>query len=190
MTVDEFVERDALNLGAHGIFLQTTHPSPLDTLVQLQVRLASGQQIVGGLGRVVWTRDVTQASAGRAPGMGIKFVKLDERSRAFVNNLVSATEEAGRVYEEEAEQTATVDEAPLAAQRIAARRTTPRPSASPSADASLLERIPFLRRPDSSAPGPRSTPPARPPERAPSSIPSPPSSARSTGRLVPRDPRS
>jgi hypothetical protein len=32
MTVDEFIERDALNVGARGIYLQTAHPSPLDTL--------------------------------------------------------------------------------------------------------------------------------------------------------------
>jgi len=125
MTVDEFIEHEALNIGAHGIYVPTAQPAPLDTLVQLQVRLASGQQIVAGLGRVVWARDVTQASAGRAPGMGVKFVKLDERSRAFVSNLVTATQEAGRAYEEEAEQTVTVDEPPLAAQRIAGRKTTP-----------------------------------------------------------------
>src|ERR1700677_2586362 len=91
-TVDEFVEREALNVGAQGIYLQTGQPSPLDTLVQLQVRLASGQQIIAGLGRVVWTRDAAQASAGRPPGMGVKFVKLDERSRAFVSSLVIAAQ--------------------------------------------------------------------------------------------------
>jgi uncharacterized protein (TIGR02266 family) len=194
MTVDEFIEHEAHNVSAQGIYLQTAHPSPLDTLVQLQVRLTSGQHIIAGIGRVVWRRDVAQVSAGRAPGMGVKFVKLDERSRAFVSHLVTETKEAGRAYEEEAEQTATLDEAPPAAQWIAAKKTTSRPPAAPSADASLIERIRSLRRPgaESSAPPPKLTPPSRPAvERPPSSIPSAPAPpARSTGRPVPRDPRS
>jgi uncharacterized protein (TIGR02266 family) len=193
VTVDEFIDHHAVNVSAQGIFVQTERPSLLDTLVQLQVRLATGQTIIAGLGRVVWTRDASQATVGPAAGMGVKFVKLDERSRAFVGNLVIATEEAGRAYEEEAEQSsAAADEPPLAAQRIAARRTTPRPSALASTDASLLNRIPFLRKPnlEASAPRPGSSPSSRPPERPPSSIPAPTSPTRSTGRPVPRDPRS
>jgi uncharacterized protein (TIGR02266 family) len=187
-TVDEFVERHATNVGSQGIFLPLDHASPAGTLVQLQVQLANGQTVIAGLGRVVWTRYAAQASAGRAAGMGVKFVKLDERSRAFVGNLAAGTQDAGRAYDEEAEQTpATADDPPLAAQRIAASRTPPRPFAPPSAEASLLGRIPFLRKPtpESAAP-PRSTPPSRPP----SSIPSATSPTRPTGRPVPRDPRS
>jgi|HubBroStandDraft_2_1064218.scaffolds.fasta_scaffold04729_6 uncharacterized protein (TIGR02266 family) len=201
-TVDEFVERHAVNVSSLGIYLPTDRPSPLDTLVQLQLQLTGGHTIIAGLGRVVWTRDAAQATATRAPGMGVKFVKLDERSRVFVRNLVDGTQDAGRAYDEEAEQTAaTADEPPLAAQRIAARRTPPRPFASATSDASLLGRIPFLRKPgaDSSVPPPRSTPSSRPPvERSPSSIPSPRSPTTpptttpimTTGRPLPRDPRS
>src|SRR5580698_2366261 len=86
VTIDEFIDHHAVDVSAHGIFVQTERPSLLDTLVQLQVRLATGQTIIAGLGRVVWRRDASQATVGRAPGMGVKFVKLDERSRAFVGN--------------------------------------------------------------------------------------------------------
>jgi uncharacterized protein (TIGR02266 family) len=188
VTIDEFIDHHAVDVGAHGIYVQTERPSPLETLVQLQVRLATGQTIIAGLGRVVWARSAHQATVGRAAGMGVKFVKLDERSRAFVNNLVVAADDAGRAFEEEAEQTSsTADDPPLAAQRIAAKRTTPRPSAMPSGDSSLLSRIPFLRRPNFESSSPRPDPPSRPPvERSPSSAPSP---TTPSGRPIPRDPR-
>ncbi len=103
-TLGEFIDRHARDVGARGIFLRTTSPSPLDTLVQLEIQLASGQTVLSGLGRVVWRRDAIQATADRAAGMGVKFVKLDERSRAFVGGLVTARAEAGQAYEAEADR--------------------------------------------------------------------------------------
>jgi uncharacterized protein (TIGR02266 family) len=173
---DEFIERHAQDVGAHGIYLKTERPSPLDTLVQLQIELTTGQSVIAGLGRVVWTRDTFHATADRPAGMGVKFVKIDERSRAFLGYLVTTRPEAGRAFEEEAEQTsASADEPPLAAQRIAARKTTPRPSVSPTADSSLLGRLPFLRKPGSASsnPPPRSTPPQSTSSRPPAAPTSP-----------------
>jgi hypothetical protein len=44
--------------------------------------------VMQGVGRVVWKRDASGASPDAPAGMGVKFIKLDEESKAVIDRLV------------------------------------------------------------------------------------------------------
>lgn len=128
-TVDEFVERHALDVNRSGIYLQTAHPLPIGTKLKIEIRIASGQTVLVAFGRVVWKRDGTRASAVRPPGMGVRFIKLDEPSTKLLDELVSARPDAGLAYEEGLE-TESAD-VPRAVARLEGSKVGRRPLRSP-----------------------------------------------------------
>jgi molecular chaperone DnaK len=76
-SVDEFVERYALNLSRGGIFVRTVEPQPAGTELSLDVVLESGDRVIRGRGVVRWTTPPSApGEPRRAPGMGIKFTDL------------------------------------------------------------------------------------------------------------------
>jgi len=113
-TVDEFIENHSHDVSKGGIFIKTSTPFAQGTLLKFEIRLAGDQAVIAGVGRVVWKREPSQASAERPGGMGVKFIKIDENSRAVIDRLVSAKEDAGSAFTSELKE-------PLAALR---ERTT------------------------------------------------------------------
>ncbi len=105
-TVDEFIEKYALDVSPRGIHVNIAKPLPVGTLVKLEIRLASEQMVIKGAGRVVWTRDRAQGTSTQPAGLWIKFLQIDEPSKAFIETLASARADAGLAYEEHAEQEA------------------------------------------------------------------------------------
>ena len=86
-TVDDFVEHHSDNVSRGGIFIKTTSPFPPGTLLKFEIRIADDEAVLAGVGRVVWKRD--EAAADDEPaGMGVKFIKLDEKSRALISRLI------------------------------------------------------------------------------------------------------
>ena len=67
-TVDEMTERFAPNVGRSGLFLPTRSMQPLGTEVKFELRLASDQPVLVGLGRVKSVRepDPAQPDDGNA----------------------------------------------------------------------------------------------------------------------------
>ena len=98
-TVEEFIDRHALDVGWSGIYLKTEYPLPIGTLLKFEVQLAGGQVALAGIGRVVWTRAGARANAVQPPGMGVKFIEMDEPSTKLLDELVSARPEAGLAFE-------------------------------------------------------------------------------------------
>jgi molecular chaperone DnaK len=93
-SLDEFVERYALNISRGGIFVRTRDPRPVGTPVLLDLQLATGERVIRGRGVVA--RITTPSAPGephREPGVGIRFVELDSASRSLVD-LVVATQPA------------------------------------------------------------------------------------------------
>jgi uncharacterized protein (TIGR02266 family) len=124
-TVDEFIENHALDVSRGGIYIKTGNPFPPGTLLKFEIRLASDQAVIAGVGRVVWKRDAGTATAERPAGMGVKFIKIDEPSKSVIDKLVSARADAGRAFESEAEGPSTVEEpAPKVAAPAAAPAIT------------------------------------------------------------------
>ena len=129
-TVDEFIENHAHDVSRGGIYIKTGSPFPPGTLLKFEIRLASDQAVITGVGRVVWKRDTTQGTGERPAGMGVKFIKIDDPSKTVIDRLVNSRSDAGRSYESESE---VVDRRRPGSRGASRRRTRPVRQASRSA---------------------------------------------------------
>src|SRR5258708_5115075 len=120
-TVDEFIENHAHDVSRGGIYIKTANPFPSGTLLKFEIRLASDQAVIAGVGRVVWKRDAGASSGERPAGMGVKFIKIDEPSKVVIDKLMNTRSDAGIAFE-------STDEQPPA---MAPRATKPTPPARP-----------------------------------------------------------
>jgi uncharacterized protein (TIGR02266 family) len=135
-TVDEFIENHAHDVSRGGIYIKTGSPFPAGTLLKFEVRLASDQAVITGVGRVVWKRDTALGTAERPAGMGVKFIKIDDPSKAVIDKLVNTRADAGKTYEAEVEATSPpATDRPLAvappqvAASVASKAPPPPPAA-------------------------------------------------------------
>jgi len=97
-SVDEFVERFAVNMSRGGLFIRTRDPRPVGTLLALEIRLQTGETVIRAQGVVRWVQKPEGGTPARpplAPGMGIQFTQLDEASRSVVDRMVSLREKRG-----------------------------------------------------------------------------------------------
>jgi molecular chaperone DnaK len=174
-SIDEFVERFALNISRGGIFVRTLEQRPAGSEVSLDVMLGTGEHVIRGRGEVAWT---TAPSApgepDRQPGMGIRFLSLDPESRALVDLVVATRGSAGRSDEpprppddqiEELDFDVESEEPPPAPAPEPAAPPPPPPAAAPAA-------APAPARPPAAAPA--APGPARPPPADRSPVPVPP----------------
>ncbi len=106
-TVDEFIDNHAHDVSRGGIYIKTSSPFPPGTLLKFEIRLASDLAVIAGVGRVVWKRDPSQSVSEQPAGMGVKFIKLDDPSRAVIDKLVNTKADAGKAYESTAEAPST-----------------------------------------------------------------------------------
>ena len=97
-SVDEFVERFAVNMSRGGMFIRTREPRPAGTQLNIEIRIQTGETVLRALGVVRWVQAPDAASGGRpalAPGMGVQFTKLDDASAALVERMVAVREKRG-----------------------------------------------------------------------------------------------
>ena len=97
-TVDEFIENHSHDVSRGGLYIKTSTPFAQGTLLKFEIRLSSDQPVIAGVGRVVWKREPSQAATDRPAGMGVKFIKIDDRSRALIERLVTTKEGAGSAF--------------------------------------------------------------------------------------------
>ena len=156
-SVDEFVERFSVNMSRGGLFIRTREPRPVGTLLNLEIRLQSGEAVIRAQGVVRWVQAPDAATQGKplAPGMGVQFTKLDDASRAVVDRMVAVREKRGAAP--------GASSAPPVAPRPAA---TPPPTRTPAPPARAVPPAPADARPRP-PPGPAATPPPLPPPTAP-----------------------
>jgi molecular chaperone DnaK len=96
-SVDEFIERYALNISRGGVFVRTRDPTPAGTPVAFDLQLQSGEHVIRGRGVVAWTTPPSApGEPPRAPGMGIRFTQLDHESRALVDLVVATRGAEGK----------------------------------------------------------------------------------------------
>ncbi|MFO0671742.1 MAG: TIGR02266 family protein [Polyangiaceae bacterium] len=97
-TVDEFIDNHSHDVSRGGLFIKTSTPFAQGTLLKFEIRLSSDQPVIAGVGRVVWKREPSQAAGERPAGMGVKFIKIDDRSRALIERLVTTKSDAGAAF--------------------------------------------------------------------------------------------
>lgn len=82
--VDQFKREHATSLSETGMFLRSTEPLEVGTVLFVSFSLMHGKPLIQGLAKVV--RVV--APPDEHAGMGVAFVELDEASRAFIARVV------------------------------------------------------------------------------------------------------
>ena len=86
-TVDDFIEQFGADVSRGGIFIKTKKPLETGALLKFEFQLQGGAAVIHGVGRVAWRRLEEQARTDLPAGMGIKFIKLDEQSRAVIDRI-------------------------------------------------------------------------------------------------------
>lgn len=97
-TVEDFVARYAADFSHDGVFVKTRSPFAIDTSLRFEFQLKDGSTVLGGRGRVSWTRDADDGPT-RAAGMGIAFGEMADQARIVLDRLVLARGERPSRFE-------------------------------------------------------------------------------------------
>ncbi len=88
-TLDQFIERYAVDVSQGGIFIRTKEPQPVGTQMKFEFQLRDGAPLIGGEGTVVWIREPDPARPAVAPGMGVRFDRLAEGSPVVLERILN-----------------------------------------------------------------------------------------------------
>jgi uncharacterized protein (TIGR02266 family) len=76
------------NLSVQGIFVETKNPAELGTRLNLRFNLPISGNMISAEGVVVWSNPYREGAENLNPGMGIRFVNLDEEAIQKLTDLV------------------------------------------------------------------------------------------------------
>src|SRR5438270_4392787 len=93
-TIEQFVERYAVDVSRGGIFIRTREPLAVGTQLKFDFQLQDTSPLMAGEGTVVWIREHDPARAGVTPGMGVRFDKLTPVSQPVLEKIL--TDKAAR----------------------------------------------------------------------------------------------
>lgn len=88
-TLDQFIERYAIDVSQGGIFIRTKDPLPVGTTMRFEFQLRDASPLIMGEGTVVWIREHSPNQAGVAPGMGVRFDRITESSQTVLDQILS-----------------------------------------------------------------------------------------------------
>jgi len=92
-TWKKLVTMYARDISAGGMFLKTTHPPPLGTHLQLAI-IAPDGRVLELRAEVAHVIAADRADMGALPGIGIRFLELDEAQRTLIEDLLAAAAQA------------------------------------------------------------------------------------------------
>ncbi len=87
-TLDEFIERYAVDISQGGIFIRTKDPLSVGTILKFEFLLKDSTPLIAGDGTVVWNREYDPARTGIPPGMGVRFDKLPTDSQGTLDTVL------------------------------------------------------------------------------------------------------
>ncbi len=94
-----FLTEYSSNISMTGMFVRSQNPEPPGTLVDFELHLADGLQLIKGTAEVVWVR-AADDGPDRPGGMGLRFVRLDKESRRVIRWAVEKhLREGGKAFE-------------------------------------------------------------------------------------------
>ena len=88
-TLDQFIERYAVDVSHGGIFIRTKEPLPVGTQMRFEFQLRDATPLITGEGTVVWTRENDPQRPGVAPGMGVRFDRLGDGSQEVLDKILA-----------------------------------------------------------------------------------------------------
>ncbi|MBP9085108.1 MAG: TIGR02266 family protein [Kofleriaceae bacterium] len=88
-TIEEFIERYAVDVSKGGIFVRTKDPLAVGTSMKFEFQLKDTTPLIGGEGTVVWTRENDPTRPNIAPGMGVRFDRLSDGSQAVLDRILA-----------------------------------------------------------------------------------------------------
>jgi hypothetical protein len=87
----EISAENSENLSTGGAFIKMENPQQPGALIKFEIK-ASENQTISGVARVVWQREEGDGDGG-SPGVGVKFIKLDQKSRTLLETVLSNAKE-------------------------------------------------------------------------------------------------
>jgi uncharacterized protein (TIGR02266 family) len=88
-TIEQFVERYAVDVSRGGIFIRTREPLAVGTQLKFDFQLQNTSPLMAGEGTVVWIREHDPNRAGVTPGMGVRFDKLTAASQPVLDKILA-----------------------------------------------------------------------------------------------------
>jgi uncharacterized protein (TIGR02266 family) len=88
-TLEQFIERYAVDVSQGGIFIRTKEPLAVGTQMKFEFQLRDASPLIAGEGTVVWTRENDPSRPAIAPGMGVRFDRLAEGSQAVLERILA-----------------------------------------------------------------------------------------------------
>ena len=83
----EFLEEYSANISPGGMFIASQRPLAEGAVFDFRFSVSGDVTVISGRAEVVWTRH-EQTPTGSPPGMGVKFLDLDDVSRAIILRVV------------------------------------------------------------------------------------------------------
>jgi len=88
-TLEQFIERYAIDVSPNGIFIRTKEPLAVGTQMKFAFQLRDASPLIAGEGTVKWRRDTDPSRPSIAPGMGVQFDRLTEGSQGILERILT-----------------------------------------------------------------------------------------------------
>jgi uncharacterized protein (TIGR02266 family) len=88
-TLEQFIERYAVDVSQGGIFIRTKEPLAVGTQMKFEFQLRDASPLIAGEGTVVWTRENDPSRPAIAPGMGVRFDRLADGSQNILERILT-----------------------------------------------------------------------------------------------------
>jgi uncharacterized protein (TIGR02266 family) len=99
-SLEQFIERYAVDVSRGGIFIRTREPLAVGTLLRLELQLQDGTPLLAGDGTVIWIRESDPARPTVPPGMAVRFDTVTPETQPTLDRILAERaqmEEAGRL---------------------------------------------------------------------------------------------
>jgi len=99
-SLDQFIERYAVDVSAGGIFIRTREPLAVGTQLRLELQLQDATPLLSGEGTVIWIRENDPARPTVPPGMAVRFDKVSPATQPTLDRILAERarlEQAGQL---------------------------------------------------------------------------------------------
>jgi len=87
--MSSFVSECVTNISLGGMFISSDSLAPPGSRFRFELAVGNDLELVTGEAEVAWVREPETGST-HSPGMGVRFVQLDDVSRAIIFRIVDA----------------------------------------------------------------------------------------------------